>query len=157
MSQVRPALPEELEPALRLVLRRFGTDAGSGRVRRALDLVAEGELPADGVLVAPGPRALLGAIVCVPLPGKGGLVWAPQTAAWLDDSGVEDALVRFGLAWLRRAEDYFHTADVPAVAIACRGLMRHFGAPVQQRRTGTDRVPGDLRELGVTVREYDGV
>jgi len=59
------------------------------------------------------------------------------------------------VGWLRRAEDYFHTADVPAVAIACRGLLRHFGAPVQQRRTGTDRVPGDLRELGVTVREYE--
>lgn len=59
------------------------------------------------------------------------------------------------VGWLRRAEDYFHTADVPAVAIACRGLLRHFGAPVQQRRTGTDRVPADLRELGVTVREYE--
>jgi DNA-binding CsgD family transcriptional regulator len=59
------------------------------------------------------------------------------------------------VGWLRRAEDYFHSADVPAVAIACRGLLRRFGAPVQQRRTGTDRVPGDLRELGVTVREYE--
>jgi DNA-binding NarL/FixJ family response regulator len=26
---------------------------------------------------------------------------------------------------------------------------------VQQRRTGTDRVPGDLRGLGVTVREFE--
>lgn len=59
------------------------------------------------------------------------------------------------VGWLRRAEDYFHSADVTAVAIACRGLLRQFGASVQQRRTGTDRVPADLRELGVTVREYE--
>jgi DNA-binding CsgD family transcriptional regulator len=59
------------------------------------------------------------------------------------------------VGWLRRAEDYFHQADVPAVAIACRGLLRRFGASVQQRRSGTDRVPADLRELGVTVREFE--
>jgi DNA-binding CsgD family transcriptional regulator len=59
------------------------------------------------------------------------------------------------VGWLRRAEEHFHTAGVPAVAIACRGLLRQFGAPVQQRRTGTDRVPGDLRGLGVTVREFE--
>jgi ATP/maltotriose-dependent transcriptional regulator MalT len=59
------------------------------------------------------------------------------------------------VGWLRRAEDYFHQADVPAVAIACRGLLRRFGASVQQRRAGTDRVPADLRELGVTVREFE--
>jgi DNA-binding CsgD family transcriptional regulator len=59
------------------------------------------------------------------------------------------------VGWLRRAEDYFHQADVPAVAIACRGLLRRFGASVQQRRSGTDRVPADLRERGVTVREFE--
>jgi DNA-binding CsgD family transcriptional regulator len=59
------------------------------------------------------------------------------------------------VGWLRRAEEHFHTAGVSAVAIACRGLLRQFGVPVQQRRTGTDRVPGDLRGLGVTVREFE--
>ncbi|HEY3610730.1 MAG TPA: AAA family ATPase [Pseudonocardiaceae bacterium] len=59
------------------------------------------------------------------------------------------------VGWLRRAEEHFHGAGVTAVAIACRGLLRQFGAPVQQRRTGTDRVPGDLRGLGVTVREFE--
>jgi DNA-binding CsgD family transcriptional regulator len=59
------------------------------------------------------------------------------------------------VSWLRRAEDHFHQAEVPAVASACRGLLRSFGAPVQQRRSGADRVPGDLRELGVTVREFE--
>jgi DNA-binding CsgD family transcriptional regulator len=57
--------------------------------------------------------------------------------------------------WLRRAEEYFHRATVPAVASACRGLLRQIGASVQQRRAGAELVPGELRALGVTVREYE--
>ncbi len=57
--------------------------------------------------------------------------------------------------WLRRAEEYFHQASIPAVASACRALLRQTGASVRQRRTGTDRVPAQLRAVGVTVREYE--
>ncbi|MEV4318159.1 AAA family ATPase [Actinocrispum sp. NPDC049592] len=57
--------------------------------------------------------------------------------------------------WLRQAEEYFHHADVPAVASACRGLLRQVGASVQQRRSGVDRVPDPLRRLTVTVREFE--
>jgi predicted ATPase/DNA-binding CsgD family transcriptional regulator len=59
------------------------------------------------------------------------------------------------VAWLRLAEDYFHTADIPAVASACRGLMRQLGATVSQRRNGSDQVPPYLRQLGITTREYE--
>ncbi|MFE0172157.1 AAA family ATPase [Streptomyces sp. NPDC059002] len=58
-------------------------------------------------------------------------------------------------AWLHRAEEYFHQASVPAVAGACRGLLRKNGVPVQQRRRGAELVPRPLRQLGVTVREYE--
>jgi DNA-binding CsgD family transcriptional regulator len=57
--------------------------------------------------------------------------------------------------WLRQAEEYFHQIDVPAVASACRALLRQTGAAVWQRRTGTDRVPAALRALGVTAREFE--
>ncbi len=57
--------------------------------------------------------------------------------------------------WLKEAEEYFHGRDIPAVAAACRSLLRKLGAPVRQRRAGVDRVPGDLRASGVTVREYE--
>ncbi|ATL25280.1 helix-turn-helix transcriptional regulator [Streptomyces formicae] len=57
--------------------------------------------------------------------------------------------------WLHRAEEYFHQASVPAVAGACRGLLRKNGVPVRQRRRGADLVPRPLRQLGVTVREYE--
>lgn len=59
------------------------------------------------------------------------------------------------VAWLRRAEEYFHQLSVPAVAGACRSLLRHAGASVKQRRTGIDQVPDDLRAIGVTVREHE--
>jgi DNA-binding CsgD family transcriptional regulator len=57
--------------------------------------------------------------------------------------------------WLRAAEEYFHEAAVPAVAGACRVLLRRAGEPVRQRRPGLHRLPRELRDAGVTVREYD--
>ena len=59
------------------------------------------------------------------------------------------------VAWLRQAEDYFHNAEIPAVASACRSLLRQLGATVSQRRSGTEQVPAHLRQLGVTTREYE--
>jgi DNA-binding CsgD family transcriptional regulator len=60
-----------------------------------------------------------------------------------------------GEVGLREAEEYFHRAGAPAVASACRALLRQIGAPVRQRRAGTDRVPRVLRTRGVTLREYE--
>ncbi|SFW85484.1 helix-turn-helix transcriptional regulator [Amycolatopsis australiensis] len=57
--------------------------------------------------------------------------------------------------WLRAAEEYFHDAAIPAVAAACRTLLRRAGEPVRQRRPGLHHLPRELREAGVTVREYD--
>lgn len=57
--------------------------------------------------------------------------------------------------WLRAAEDYFHSADIPAVASACRALLRNSGARVGQRRTGLSAMPSALRSAGLTVREYE--
>ncbi|WP_412537886.1 AAA family ATPase [Longispora sp. K20-0274] len=57
--------------------------------------------------------------------------------------------------WLRSAEDYFHAAGVPAVAGACRSLLRRLGAPRPNRRRGSDAVPAELARLGVSVREFE--
>jgi DNA-binding CsgD family transcriptional regulator/tetratricopeptide (TPR) repeat protein len=57
------------------------------------------------------------------------------------------------VSWLRTAEIHFHTT-APAVARACRGLLRDAGAAVTQHREGSDTIPRPLREIGVTVREY---
>ncbi|MEU3646214.1 AAA family ATPase [Lentzea sp. NPDC034063] len=59
------------------------------------------------------------------------------------------------LEWLREAEEHFHQEGVPAVAAACRAVLREAGAPQQRRRRDHETVPADLRKAGVTVREYE--
>ncbi|MFI5711242.1 helix-turn-helix transcriptional regulator [Kribbella sp. NPDC051620] len=61
------------------------------------------------------------------------------------------------VVWLRQAEDYFHNAEVPAVASACRSMLRQLGATVSQRRSGSEQVPAHLRQLGITTREFEVV
>src|SRR4051794_20414875 len=98
---VRSALPEELAPAFALAFQRFPQDELAARILRALRLVEEGELSAEGVLVVGGETGLLGALVCVALPGGSGLLWPPQAGAGRPGDGIEDALIRGGLDWLR--------------------------------------------------------
>ena len=57
--------------------------------------------------------------------------------------------------WLRTAEAYFHDAGVPAVARACRGLLRRAGLRVAQRRAGMADIPSSIRSAGITLREYE--
>jgi tetratricopeptide (TPR) repeat protein len=57
--------------------------------------------------------------------------------------------------WLRNSENYFFEHDVPAVASACRAMMRRAGVTVAQRRQGVEDIPLALRSSGVTVREYE--
>lgn len=59
------------------------------------------------------------------------------------------------IEWLQATEDYFHNCGVPAVASACRGMLRRAGAPVTQHRRGIQDIPSSLRAAGVTVREYE--
>ncbi|MCW5252482.1 helix-turn-helix transcriptional regulator [Streptomyces sp. SHP 1-2] len=59
------------------------------------------------------------------------------------------------VAWAREAEEYFHEASVPAVAGACRELLRRAGATVRQRRRGASGIPAALRRIGLTPREYE--
>jgi hypothetical protein len=72
---------------------------------------------------------------------------------------VSEAAVADGwgtpVQWLREAEEYFHEREVPAVAGACRALLRRTGVSVAQRRHGADEIPAALRSAGVTVREYE--
>jgi DNA-binding CsgD family transcriptional regulator len=59
------------------------------------------------------------------------------------------------LAWLKQAEAYFYTVGVPAVAGACRSLLRRAGARTMQRRDGAETIPAGLRSMGVTTREHE--
>ncbi len=59
------------------------------------------------------------------------------------------------VTWLRSAETHFHTADVAALAGACRALLRKAGVRVMQRRDTAAAVPEALARKGVTGREFE--
>src|SRR5262245_19530702 len=88
-----PARPEEWTEAFQLVFQHLSPLERSARVANALRLVHTGELQRDGILVARGPSGLLGAIVCLPVPGASGLIWPPQVQSIPEKSEVEDLLV----------------------------------------------------------------
>jgi ribosomal protein S18 acetylase RimI-like enzyme len=99
---VAPARPDEREAAFRLIFRHLSDADQSARLANALRLVEAGELDPAGVLVARGRAGrLLGALVCLPVPGASGLLWPPQAAAGAGREAAEDALVRHAVSWLR--------------------------------------------------------
>ncbi|MFE5791412.1 helix-turn-helix transcriptional regulator [Streptomyces sp. NPDC056503] len=59
------------------------------------------------------------------------------------------------VTWLRTAEEYFYGAGVQPVAAACRATLRQAGVTVSQRRGGRERIPAELRGVGVTPREHE--
>jgi DNA-binding CsgD family transcriptional regulator len=94
------------------------------------------------------------------LVAEAGRVGSPFAAArYLGLRLVAEAAIADGwgspVEWLRQAEEYFHNAEIEAVAHRCRALMRSAGVRVSQRREGFDDIPQVLRSKGVTVREYE--
>lgn len=73
---------------------------------------------------------------------------------FLAEAAIDDGWGQPG-PWLRAAERYFHAARAPRVAAASRILLRRAGEPVPQRRPGTESIPLALRDMGITVREYE--
>lgn len=80
---------------------------------------------------------------------------------WLGQLGrrlVAEAAIADGwgdpVAWLRESLAFFDNRGEEQLASACRSLLRQAGAPVPRRR-GDEIVPGPLRALGVTSREFE--
>jgi mycothiol synthase len=99
---IEPARAEQLEEAFRLLFRQTTEDERDRRVASALELVERGELQSAGVFVASAGRQLLGAIVCLPVPGASGLVWPPQVLPGPQQRAVEDQLVQRSSDFLRQ-------------------------------------------------------
>jgi ribosomal protein S18 acetylase RimI-like enzyme len=70
------------------------------RVANARRMVESGEFDGGGVLVAREADKLVGTLVCMFTAGASGLIWPPQTAYAAPSATIEDALVRYALAWL---------------------------------------------------------
>src|SRR6185295_9684080 len=90
---VEAARPEELATAFQLIFQKGSTEHLDLRVANALGLIERGELDAEGVLVARQTKQVLGAMVCMLVPGSSGLVWPPQTVSATAKVELEDALV----------------------------------------------------------------
>jgi ribosomal protein S18 acetylase RimI-like enzyme len=98
-----PAHTAELADAFRLLFNRLPPEDADTRVANALRLVQTGELDPRGIFVLRGDAGLLGALVCLPVPGASALVWPPSC---VDDARAlerEDILLRRALAYLRQS------------------------------------------------------
>jgi ribosomal protein S18 acetylase RimI-like enzyme len=98
---VSSARPNELGAAFDLIFKQYGATERRARVAEALQLVRQRELPPEGVWVARRGTQLVGALVCLILPGASGLIWPPQVAAGIDATEMEDQLTEDACAWLR--------------------------------------------------------
>jgi ribosomal protein S18 acetylase RimI-like enzyme len=98
---VTAARPEDLAPAFRLIFRHVAADEREHRVLNALDLVRLGMLDPGGVKVVRGQGGVVGAVICAPVAGAGGVLWPAQAIETPDRAAIEDRLMHEALAWLR--------------------------------------------------------
>jgi mycothiol synthase len=147
---VGPARPEEWTDAFSILFQRFPGAEQSLRVGNAVTLARRGEFPPGGIIVARMPSIepqkrtgppqsgiqppisdrLLGAVLCLPLAGAGGLIWPPQVVATADRTSVEDSLVRTASSWLaaqgtKVAQALLATEEVPTSPPLERNGFRH--------------------------------
>jgi len=127
---IGPAFADELPAAFALAFAQLPNAERHARVANALRLTAMGEVDPAGVLVARANGELAGVIVCLVLPGAGGLVWPPSVQPACEHSDLADQLVRAGLAWLSRggsrlAQALLSSHEVPQAAPLVRGGLAH--------------------------------
>jgi mycothiol synthase len=96
-----PVRPDELPAAFRLLFQNAATNDQESRIVNALGLVRRGELDSQGLFVLRGRGQLLGAVLCLCLPGESALVWPPQCVPDKRRDLFEDALLRCVIDWLR--------------------------------------------------------
>jgi DNA-binding CsgD family transcriptional regulator len=148
-----------LGPLLEVLAGRLGAQgharisalpAGGLRWNRQFVLPAEAVLLGRGGDAQAAAAAMAGALECAsPFPMARHLLMRLVAQAALADGWGEPVV------WLRSAEEYFHAAEAAPIAGACRALLRRAGARVMQRRTGSDAVPAQWAERGVTAREFE--
>src|SRR5438132_6920023 len=95
------ARARELTEAFRIIFKHVPERDRRVRVENALKLVRDKELDGAGVWVVRGRSGLLGAMVCMLVPGASALVWPPQACA-ANGKQVEDVLLRTALAWVKK-------------------------------------------------------
>lgn len=102
MMRAEPVRRNELEAALQLIFQHLPANESAVRVANAMELVRQGDMDREGILVVRRGATILGAIVCTTTPGAGGLVWPPQARADCAQVAVEDSLVRAAITRLEK-------------------------------------------------------
>jgi ribosomal protein S18 acetylase RimI-like enzyme len=117
LINVGAARPQELEEAFRLVFQHVAAQDQEKRLANALNMVEKGELDPAGVVVARDGPALIGAMVCMPVPGASGLIWPPQVLSEamlpVRRETIEDQLVQLACTWLQQRHIRLAQALVP--------------------------------------------
>ncbi len=97
------ARPEERRAAFRQAFAYLPAADRDLRAATGEGLIHSGEMDPAGLLVARRDGVIVGAIVCVLLPGAAAMIWPPQAQATdSDPATIEDALVRLGTEWVRQ-------------------------------------------------------
>jgi mycothiol synthase len=99
---VGPACAEERVGAFQLFFGQIPDQERPARVDRGLELMASGEIAADGVIVCRDGDKLVGVMVALAMAGAAALIWPPQTGGGPEQPAIEDKLIDCAVAWLRQ-------------------------------------------------------
>jgi mycothiol synthase len=98
---VRPAREDEWPAAFRFIFQAVAEEERPARVAHGLDMVRLGELQREGIWVAVEANQVVGAVICLRIPGASALVWPPQAKSGTASAHVEDSLMTECCSWLR--------------------------------------------------------
>ncbi len=101
IRMIRPALEAEWHDAFRLIFQATPDGERAARVSHAIDMVRLGELQRQGVWVATESNLIMGAMICLKVPGASALVWPPQAEPGAQRTAIEDTLMMHCNGWLR--------------------------------------------------------
>lgn len=99
--QLGSARPEDLAPAFRLIFRHVPDEEREPRVLNALELIRLKLLDPAGVKVARAADRVVGAVICAPVAGAGGVIWPAQAVDLPEQDDIEDRLMQEAVGWLK--------------------------------------------------------
>jgi mycothiol synthase len=124
---VAPARPEERAAALHAFFHHLDDDDRAARVERVVQMLAQDELDADGLLACRADEAMAGAIVAAVLPGASGLIWPPRALPGPHQPIVENLLAQGATRWLRQRGCRFAQALLSPVEAPLGQLLERNG------------------------------
>jgi ribosomal protein S18 acetylase RimI-like enzyme len=156
---IAPARTDELASAFHLIFSYVSQEDRENRVRNALQLVQQRELDPAGVVVARGSTGLIGAMVCLPVPGASAVVWPPQSLAGPDTQAIEDELMCYAKTWLRQrgcklAQTLLGTHETLLAAPLERNGFTHTTRLWYMRHNLGLRTTTEIGDTNLTYRSY---